>query len=116
MSEVSWGSENTKFEYIDLLRSKVVLGWVLTLFFGLGGGALIFSAMTPADNWEFLCGVLIWIVVVLAIAARLSWTNRRIRSLEIFLGFYDRRHQVRHQLFCSNHLHCLALHYFRKTD
>ena len=114
MKEISWGNLGMRDQYIDWLSRKVLAGWAAAIVF-LGGACTLLLYAFDGDVKTIHLGVmlLIWLVLVGLTTGILSYVNRRIRSIEVYLGFYEQRYEVRHKLFCTNHSHCVSLHYFK---
>ncbi|QVD49206.1 hypothetical protein LUCX_136 [Xanthomonas phage vB_XciM_LucasX] len=110
MSEVvNWGQLGLRDRYIDLLARQLIASWVLAVFFGIGviGFVLwVFYRPTPAI---FVC-LAIFAIGVVTGGWTLSVINRHLRAIEVYLNFYERRHAVRHQVFCQKWWHCFGTH------
>ncbi len=113
MTEVRWGNLGMRDQYIDWLARKVVAGWATALAFIIGAGFLILKAFDGSFTAFMGIALLLWLIIVGVLTGILSYINSRIRNIENFLGFYENRYEVRHKLFCNNHLHCVSLHYFK---
>lgn len=113
--EINWGL-GPREEYLTWLRRKWIVSMVTSLAVTVGAVILILEAFEGRLATAYLIGLVVWLVVMLSLSATLTYVNYRIHSIERFMGFYEFRHQVRHQEFCTSHLHCLGLHYFKSFD
>jgi hypothetical protein len=116
MIEVKWGSLGLKDSYLSWLARKWIVS--MTTMLMVGGGAIVFilEAFEGRLSTAYVVGLVAWVVIMLCLSLMLTYVNYRLHSIERFLGFYDVRHEVRHQEFCTNHIHCLGLHYFKSFD
>lgn len=115
MKDVQWGSEKMKDDYVDLLRNKAIVGVQTAILFLVGAGGFIYAAFQSHSLLVFAGLIFIWIILLIGLSASMSYLNKKVRAIETYLGFYDRRHEVRHQVFCTNVIHCLTLHYFKSS-
>ena len=110
-TEVRWGNLRLRENYINLLSWKFILGWICALYFVSGAAFHLLRAFqtsfTPDQAWFFMA----WAMIFVALAGLLSVVNSRLHAIERYLNFYDDRHRVRHDVYCTSHLHCVALHY-----
>lgn len=115
MKDISWGNLGMRDQYIDWLSRKVIAGWLAAFVFIVGACALVYQAFDGgAGSVTLGVMMLVWLVLVGLTTGVLSYINRRIRSIEVYLDFYERRYDIRHKLFCGkNHFYCVSLHYFK---
>lgn len=109
-TEVHWGGERFREQYIDLLTHKYINGWILALTLGTGILGFIRHAFHYGPSWPVAIGLAVWVVGVLALALRQSYIHGQLTRIERFFDFYERRHAVRHALYCLWWPHCAALH------
>ena len=113
IDSIRWGNLGYREKYEDLLQCKLRVGAATAFFFMIGTMLLTHWAFTqkPIEIIMFVMAIFAIIIILLSLIIRSI--NRRIRGLEIFLNFYTNRHQVRHAVYCKNHLYCMVLHYFQ---
>lgn len=116
MIDVRWGNLGMKDEYLDWLSRKCLMAWITGIVFVLG--SCIFLRLAFRDEFGFWQGLSLvgWVFLVTICGGVLSFVNRRLHNIENFIGFYQDRYQVRHQVYCTNHLHCLGTHYFNSFE
>lgn len=114
---IQWGGLGYQQKYVKLLRRRYIVGWITALLFLLGTIGLLgwphSTANPDQPSFPIWMGLAFtaFIIVILLAAGVMQSIDRRLRSIEVFLDFYDRRSEVRHEIFCRHHLHCLAVHY-----
>lgn len=116
MIDVRWGNLGMKDEYVDWLTRKNIMGWITASLFIVGSG--VFIVLASKDDfgfWECLSLVL-WVFLVTISAGLLSYVNRRLHSIENFIGFHEDRYRVRHKVYCTSHIDCLGTHYFKSFE
>jgi hypothetical protein len=112
MIDVKWGP-GFKDRYILWLERKWLAGMTCGIYLIVGAFILIYQAMIGTLSSDYVIGLIVYLVTLLLLGGCLMAINKRVHSTEIFLGFYEHRHQVRHEVFCKNHIHCVGLHYFK---
>jgi hypothetical protein len=116
MIEIKWGGIGLEQTYMDLLAKKWIVGMCCALFFVVGSFLSIYHAVQGNFGTRYYLIFLASLSCLLCMSIILAFINKRIRSIECFLGFYEHRYEVRHQVFCTNHFHCIGLHYFKSFD
>lgn len=121
VDEVNWGSLGHRDYYTRLLAQRVRVGWITALIIGIGAlGLLLWAEYFPMRSIAggaatFAMLVAIFLIIVISFVVLLHHIDEQLRSLEIFFGFYERRSEVRHEIYCTHPFHCLALHYFNSS-
>lgn len=117
---VNWGSLGYQSRYTQLLGDRVYLGTLTAVLFAI----IVFMTLIPSMFYllpqleltvrvGFLVQITLPLVLVFfALINSLYRIDRQLRAIETYLDFEDRKYEVRHALYCQNHLHCLTLHYF----
>lgn len=112
---VNWGNLGYREKYEELLSYKLRVGAAMTLFFLVGTLFTVRWAFESTASTAMLISTAVFVGVLILLSLILSNTNRQIRGIEIFLGFFENRHEVRHQVMCKHHVYCMILHYFTFT-
>lgn len=121
LDSVNWGCLGYQERYEEWLADRSLTGGLTAvLFLIIAVSSLLLAGLhgyseldIPMSTGILTISILtlIWLILIF----HLSSLDRRMHALEKYLGFYDRRYEVRHALYCSHLGHCLTLHYFHPT-